>query len=207
MQQQMPITEAVKKVFRSVVILDENPLKVATTNKNAETLDSLGATFKGFYQKGQAKWIMLEIPESAFDAIQELAAQPGRKSNSGIKAIARKGRDIMRFSPDNLEGDIIGEIMPMDDVFSSVIVKLDEGEFYGMIEKMPYADVYPEGTASKDYAYVLVIEGKRIKNDDGIYMPRGGGFNAFSSSLVNWLQNRDDEAEAESNADHDEDDD
>lgn len=195
----MNIVFAVQQAFRSVEIITEEPLKIATPPKAMAQLLAMGALpTKSTYKKGNSNWLIMEIPESIHEAIIELANTPTRSRSGGVKALARKGRDIFRFSEDNPAGENIGAIEPIDDIFSKVYVAMDGEHFSAEIERVDYGSAYPEGTATtKKYAYILVIEGNRKRDEKGQYLPRGGGFNSFASSLVNWLQGEDDAAEAD----------
>jgi hypothetical protein len=120
---------------RNLQVMKEKPLTIACPNAAAETLTGLGATMKGFYKSGKARWIMLEISEPMYPAIMELASKP--RASSGQYAVSKTVTYTVYR-----QGEAVAQAVATDDD-GTWEVQLIDGQTFSIL-KVSAKEVYPD---------------------------------------------------------------
>lgn len=182
--------------------MTESPLVIASTATPTETLENMGAIYKGrFNPTPKQKWFMVELPEEMHDAIIELANVPGRTSTSkwGYSKVTTH-EFFEATNPD----EIIATMRTLENG-SQVVFIPELGQSY-TLHKAPVHDFYPDSekpaTTAKgviNYAYKI-----SCKIDGNVIVTKGHGALNCVKSFLSKATGDHEEAQMEEEADAEE---
>lgn len=185
--------------------MTESPLVIASTATPTETLENMGAIYKGrFNPTPKQKWFMVELPESMYDAVIELANVPGRTSTSkwGYSKVTTH-EFFEATNPD----EIMATMRTLENG-SQVVVIPELGQSFTLYKAVVH-DIYPDTdkpavSAKGLINYAFEIEGEI---DGNIIASKGhGALNCVKSFLSKATgdheeANAEEEAQAEEESD------